>query len=66
MWISDHGSSDGKQEKPKFDIQPNPYDKDYVDITADGKVVLREVLSKDAKAIVDKVKGKPSKEKEVQ
>jgi len=52
--------------KPKFDIQPNPYDKDYVDITADGKVVLREVLSKDAKAIVDKVKGKPSKEKEVQ
>ena len=49
--------------KPKFDIQPNPYDKDYVDITADGKVVLREVLSKDAQAIVDKVKANPGKKK---
>jgi len=49
--------------KPKFDIQPNPYDKDYVDITADGKVVLREVLSKDAQAIVEKVKGSPGKKK---
>jgi len=40
--------------KPKFDIQPNPYYREYVDITVNGKVVLREIPLLDAEEIVRK------------